>query len=239
MVDIKPEFMVFLAVSIAWIVYTIFYNSQIVALILSAFIRRFFVPKHDYFRLDSVTINLLGGKIQFRGLHYANRDMYFRGATGYLLIRYWAGRWNEDGHVKPYDDDCRVSVRVDGAAVSKQKKGRLYNKFANGFSLAVSSASPQTATTYFVLSHPRTHATVLADTHTHLCPRPTLSHLHPHIYSHTQYVHKYIHSWLFLFLFFLYIIKIDSYVQQRCEVRRTQGIVTGKEKKKLTIMIKI
>lgn len=77
-----------LAFAIGWVVYITYYNSRVVGYILTKIINRLFISD-GCFKIGSLNINALAGKIMFRDVVYITHDYSIRVQDGYLIFRWW------------------------------------------------------------------------------------------------------------------------------------------------------
>lgn len=86
--DQIPKMASFFAITILsglWLIYLTFYNSRVFGWIIS----KYFGFKNQYVSFGSFSINVLGGKIMFRNLHYGCSDYTVTVNDGYLIFRWW------------------------------------------------------------------------------------------------------------------------------------------------------
>lgn len=71
-----------------WITYITFYNSRVVGYFATKIINRF-SSKGVCFKIGSLTINPIAGKIMFRDIVFVCFDYSFRVLDGYFIFRWW------------------------------------------------------------------------------------------------------------------------------------------------------
>ena len=69
--DVWLFFVVIIASGI-WLIYLTFYNSRFLGWILSKICSKLYNSDGNHLSFDSFSINILGGKLMFRNLRYAN-----------------------------------------------------------------------------------------------------------------------------------------------------------------------
>lgn len=71
-----------------WVIYITFYNSRVVGYFITKLVNRLCI-KGAYFKIGSLTINPIAGKIMFRDVVYICFDYSLRIQDGYFIFRWW------------------------------------------------------------------------------------------------------------------------------------------------------
>uniref|UniRef100_A0A1B0D1P6 Fragile site-associated protein C-terminal domain-containing protein n=1 Tax=Phlebotomus papatasi TaxID=29031 RepID=A0A1B0D1P6_PHLPP len=123
-----------LLTSICWVIYITFYNSRVVGYFITKMANRLFI-KGAYFRIGSLTLNPLAGKIMFRDLVYICFDYTIRIQDGYFIFRWWRAYVPKDVSEDLSHSDTRLSVMLNGLELHVYNRCDLYSKLEKTFGL--------------------------------------------------------------------------------------------------------
>ena len=89
--ETKNVWLFFLIITLSgfWLIYLTFFNSRTLGWIFSKVVGNLFNSNGNHISFDSFSINLLGGKVMFRNLRYANTDYSVTVNDGYVIFRWW------------------------------------------------------------------------------------------------------------------------------------------------------
>lgn len=121
--------------AICWLMYITFYNSRVTGYAVTRLVNRFYVSDGAYFKLGSVTINVLSGKIMFRDVAYITQDWSGRVQDGYLIFRWWRSYVPKDATEDLSHSDTRLSVVLNGAELHVYNRSTLYARLERIFGL--------------------------------------------------------------------------------------------------------
>ncbi|KAG4067242.1 hypothetical protein HA402_000233 [Bradysia odoriphaga] len=127
--------------SMLWITYITFYNSRVVGYFCTKIINRF-SSKGVCFKIGSLTINPIAGKIMFRDIVFVCFDYSFRVLDGYFIFRWWRTYVPKDVSEDLSHSDTRLSVMLNGLEVHVYNRSELYAKLERTFGLKPSILVP-------------------------------------------------------------------------------------------------
>ncbi|XP_062545321.1 bridge-like lipid transfer protein family member 1 isoform X7 [Armigeres subalbatus] len=130
-----------LLTSIIWVVYITFYNSRLFAYFITKLVNRLFV-RGAYFKIGSLNVNPLAGKIMFRDFVYVNYDYTVRVQDGYFIFRWWRSYVPKDVSEDLSHSDTRLSVMLNGYELHVYNRSDLYAKLERTFGLKPSVLIP-------------------------------------------------------------------------------------------------
>ena len=85
-------FVAYFVMLIAYMTFSLFFASRVFAFCLKRLIDFYLWTRYKmYFSATSIKVSLLGGKILFKDLVLANKDITFHCAEGFVSVAYW--RW--------------------------------------------------------------------------------------------------------------------------------------------------
>ncbi|KAI5636032.1 hypothetical protein NE865_11233 [Phthorimaea operculella] len=99
--------------AVAWVVYMTYYNSRLLGFLLTRLINKFYF-QDDNFKIGSITLNALSGKIMFRDIVYITYDYTLRIQDGYLIFRWWRSYIPKDVSEDLSHSDTRLSIVLNG-----------------------------------------------------------------------------------------------------------------------------
>ncbi|GAB0095271.1 Protein KIAA1109 [Sergentomyia squamirostris] len=120
--------------SLIWVIYITFYNSRVIGCFITKMANRLFI-KGAYFRIGSLTLNPLAGKIMFRDLVYICFDYTIRIQDGYFIFRWWRAYVPKDVSEDLSHSDTRLSVMLNGLEMHVYNRCELYAKLEKTFGL--------------------------------------------------------------------------------------------------------
>uniref|UniRef100_A0AAG5DBD8 Bridge-like lipid transfer protein family member 1 C-terminal domain-containing protein n=1 Tax=Anopheles atroparvus TaxID=41427 RepID=A0AAG5DBD8_ANOAO len=120
--------------SIIWMTYITFYNARLFGYILTKLANRWYV-RGAYFKIGSLTVNPLAGKIMFRDVVYVCFDYTVRVQDGYFIFRWWRSYVPKDVSEDLSHSDTRLSVMLNGFEVHIYNRSDLYAKLEKTFGL--------------------------------------------------------------------------------------------------------
>lgn len=72
--------------AMAWVVYLMFYNSRVLAYLLTKIVNYLSLFKNGYFKIGSISFSAISCKIMFRDLVLVNEDYSIRIRDGWLVF---------------------------------------------------------------------------------------------------------------------------------------------------------
>lgn len=137
--DIKMDSTLFwlilsLVSSIIWVVYIAFYHARIIGYIVTRLVNKWFI-KGASFRIGSLTMNPLAGKIMFREVVYVTFDYTVRVQDGYIIFRWWRTYVPKDVSEDLSHSDTRLSVMLNGPELHVYNRSDIYSKMEKTFGL--------------------------------------------------------------------------------------------------------
>ncbi|XP_039950493.1 transmembrane protein KIAA1109 isoform X2 [Bactrocera tryoni] len=130
-----------LLTSITWVTYITFYNSRLVGVFITKIVNRWFI-KGAYFKIGSVALNPLAGKIMFRDFVYITFDYSVRVQDGYFIFRWWRSYVPKDVSEDLSHSDTRLSVQLNGFELHIYNRSDLYDQLEKTFGLKPSLLIP-------------------------------------------------------------------------------------------------
>ncbi|XP_051858980.1 transmembrane protein KIAA1109 homolog isoform X2 [Drosophila albomicans] len=130
-----------LLTTITWVTYNNFYNSRLVGMLITKIANRWFI-KGAYFKIGSVALNPLAGKIMFRDFVYITFDYTMRVQDGYFIFRWWRSYMPKDVSEDLSHSDTRLSVQLNGYELHIYNRSDLYDKLEKTFGLEPSLLIP-------------------------------------------------------------------------------------------------
>ncbi|XP_058456070.1 bridge-like lipid transfer protein family member 1 isoform X4 [Malaya genurostris] len=127
--------------SIVWVVYITFYNSRLFGYCLTKLVNRLFI-RGAYFKIGSLNVNPLAGKIMFRDVVYVCYDYTVRVQDGYFIFRWWRSYVPKDVSEDLSHSDTRLSVMLNGFELHVYNRSELYAKLEKTFGLKSSILIP-------------------------------------------------------------------------------------------------
>uniref|UniRef100_A0A182M138 Fragile site-associated protein C-terminal domain-containing protein n=1 Tax=Anopheles culicifacies TaxID=139723 RepID=A0A182M138_9DIPT len=127
--------------SIVWMVYITFYNSRLVGCVITKLANRLYV-RGAYFKIGSLNVNPLAGKIMFRDVVYVCFDYTVRVQDGYFIFRWWRSYVPKDVSEDLSHSDTRLSVMLNGFEVHIYNRSDLYARLEKTFGLKPSVLVP-------------------------------------------------------------------------------------------------
>uniref|UniRef100_A0A182U7T9 Bridge-like lipid transfer protein family member 1 N-terminal domain-containing protein n=1 Tax=Anopheles melas TaxID=34690 RepID=A0A182U7T9_9DIPT len=127
--------------SIVWMVYITFYNSRLFGCIITKLANRLYV-RGAYFKIGSLNVNPLAGKIMFRDVVYVCFDYTVRVQDGYFIFRWWRSYVPKDVSEDLSHSDTRLSVMLNGFEVHIYNRSDLYARLEKTFGLKPSVLVP-------------------------------------------------------------------------------------------------
>ncbi|XP_065078677.1 bridge-like lipid transfer protein family member 1 isoform X6 [Ochlerotatus camptorhynchus] len=127
--------------SIVWVVYITFYNSRVFGYFITKLVNRLFI-RDAYFKIGSLNVNPLAGKIMFRDVVYVNYDYTIRVQDGYFIVRWWRSYVPKDVSEDLSHSDTRLSVMLNGFELHVYNRSDLYAKLERTFGLKPSILMP-------------------------------------------------------------------------------------------------
>ncbi|KAJ8916684.1 hypothetical protein NQ315_000329 [Exocentrus adspersus] len=123
-----------LVFAVAWVIYITYYNSRLVGYIITKIMNRFFISE-GYFKIGSLTMNALSGKIMFRDVVYLTHDYTVRVQDGYLIFRWWRSYVPKDVSEDLSHSDTRLSVMLNGFELHVFNRSEMYARLEKIFGL--------------------------------------------------------------------------------------------------------
>ncbi|XP_030565020.1 transmembrane protein KIAA1109 homolog isoform X2 [Drosophila novamexicana] len=130
-----------LLTTITWVTYNNFYNSRVIGMLITKIANRWFI-KGAYFKIGSVALNPLAGKIMFRDFVYITYDYTMRVQDGYFIFRWWRSYVPKDVSEDLSHSDTRLSVQLNGYELHIYNRSDLYDKLEKTFGLEPSLLIP-------------------------------------------------------------------------------------------------
>ncbi|XP_017025561.1 bridge-like lipid transfer protein family member 1 isoform X1 [Drosophila kikkawai] len=130
-----------LLTTITWVTYITFYNSRVIGMLITKIANRWFI-KGAYFKIGSVALNPLAGKIMFRDFVYITYDYTVRAQDGYFIFRWWRSYVPKDVSEDLSHSDTRLSVQLNGYELHIYNRSDLYDKLEKTFGLEPSLLIP-------------------------------------------------------------------------------------------------
>ncbi|XP_021700280.1 uncharacterized protein KIAA1109 isoform X7 [Aedes aegypti] len=130
-----------LLTSIIWVVYITFYNSRLFGYVITKLANRLFV-RGAYFKIGSLNVNPLAGKIMFRDFVYVTYDYTVRVQDGYFIFRWWRSYVPKDVSEDLSHSDTRLSIMLNGFELHVYNRSDLYAKLERTFGLKPSVLIP-------------------------------------------------------------------------------------------------
>ncbi|XP_055643314.1 bridge-like lipid transfer protein family member 1 isoform X2 [Toxorhynchites rutilus septentrionalis] len=127
--------------SIVWVTYITFYNSRVFGYFVTKLVNRLFI-RGAYFKIGSLNVNPLAGKIMFRDVVYINYDYTVRVQDGYFIFRWWRSYVPKDVSEDLSHSDTRLSVMFNGLELHVYNRSDLYAKLERTFGLKPSVLIP-------------------------------------------------------------------------------------------------
>ncbi|XP_044260636.1 transmembrane protein KIAA1109 homolog isoform X4 [Tribolium madens] len=120
--------------AVGWVIYITYYNSRLVAFIITKIMNRFFISE-GYFKIGSLSLNALSGKIMFRDVVYITYDYTIRVQDGYLIFRWWRSYVPKDVSEDLSHSDTRLSVMLNGFELHVYNRSQLYSNLERIFGI--------------------------------------------------------------------------------------------------------
>ncbi|KAH8323336.1 hypothetical protein KR067_005364 [Drosophila pandora] len=130
-----------LLTTITWVTYITFYNSRVIGMLITKIANRWFI-KGAYFKIGSVALNPLAGKIMFRDFVYITYDYTVRAQDGYFIFRWWRSYVPKDVSEDLSHSDTRLSVQLNGYELHIYNRSDLYDTLEKTFGLEPSLLIP-------------------------------------------------------------------------------------------------
>ncbi|XP_037884226.1 transmembrane protein KIAA1109 isoform X1 [Glossina fuscipes] len=130
-----------LLTSITWVTYITFYNSRVIGMLITKIANRWFI-KGAFFKIGSVSLNPLAGKIMFRDFVYITYDYSVRAQDGYFIFRWWRSYVPKDVSEDLSHSDTRLSVQLNGFELHIYNRSELYDELERTFGLKSSILIP-------------------------------------------------------------------------------------------------
>uniref|UniRef100_A0A1I8N1J1 Bridge-like lipid transfer protein family member 1 C-terminal domain-containing protein n=1 Tax=Musca domestica TaxID=7370 RepID=A0A1I8N1J1_MUSDO len=130
-----------LLTSITWVTYITFYNSRLMGMLITKIANRWFI-KGAFFKIGSVALNPLAGKIMFRDFVYITFDYSVRVQDGYFIFRWWRSYVPKDVSEDLSHSDTRLSVQLNGFELHIYNRSQLYDELERTFGLKPSVLIP-------------------------------------------------------------------------------------------------
>ncbi|XP_055600491.1 bridge-like lipid transfer protein family member 1 isoform X3 [Uranotaenia lowii] len=127
--------------SLIWVVYITFYNSRLFGYCVTKLVNRLFI-RGAYFKIGSLNVNPLAGKIMFRDVVYVTYDYTVRVQDGYFIFRWWRSYVPKDVSEDLSHSDTRLSVMLNGFELHVYNRSDLYTKLERTFGLKPSILIP-------------------------------------------------------------------------------------------------
>lgn len=120
--------------AVLWVIYITYYNSRVLGYLLTRLINKFYF-QDESFKIGSITLNALSGKIMFRDIVYINYDYSFRIQDGYLIFRWWRSYIPKDVSEDLSHSDTRLSIMLNGFELHFYNRCELYSELEKVFGL--------------------------------------------------------------------------------------------------------
>jgi len=137
--DIKMDsnfaWMLFSLISgMVWVIYITYYNSRVIAYIVTRLLTRFYATK-GYLSIGSFTVCALSGKIMFRDIVYITEDYTIRVQDGWLIFRWWRSYVPKNVSEDLSHSDTRLSVMLNGFELHVYNRCKMYSNLEKVFNL--------------------------------------------------------------------------------------------------------
>uniref|UniRef100_A0AAR5PXF3 Bridge-like lipid transfer protein family member 1 C-terminal domain-containing protein n=1 Tax=Dendroctonus ponderosae TaxID=77166 RepID=A0AAR5PXF3_DENPD len=119
--------------AVLWVIYITYYNSRILGYIITKVANKFI--SEGYFRIGSLSLNALSGKIMFRDFAYITHDYTLRIQDGYLIFRWWRSYVPRDVSEDLSHSDTRLSVMLNGFELHVYNRSYMYSNLEKTFGL--------------------------------------------------------------------------------------------------------
>uniref|UniRef100_A0A6P7G1L5 Transmembrane protein KIAA1109 homolog isoform X3 n=1 Tax=Diabrotica virgifera virgifera TaxID=50390 RepID=A0A6P7G1L5_DIAVI len=124
-----------LVFAVSWVIYITYYNSRVMGYIITKVVNKLFIGE-GYFKIGSLTLNALSGKIMFRDLVYITHDYTLRIQDGYLIFRWWRSYVPKDVSEDLSHSDTRLSVMLNVFELHVYNRSDLYSRLEKVFGLS-------------------------------------------------------------------------------------------------------
>ncbi|KAL7044402.1 hypothetical protein ACKWTF_001906 [Chironomus riparius] len=127
-----------------WIIYITFYNSRLLGYLLTKAVNKFYF-RYAYFKIGSISINPLAGKVMFRDLVYINYDYSIRVQDGFFIFRWWrhyVPKDVSDARTDLSHSETRLSIMLNGFELHIYNRSDLYTEVEKAFGLKPSILIP-------------------------------------------------------------------------------------------------
>ncbi|KAG5893448.1 hypothetical protein JTB14_012167 [Gonioctena quinquepunctata] len=125
-----------LVCAVSWVIYITYYNSRILGYIITKTVNKMFIDE-GFFKIGSLTINVLSGKIMFRDVVYITHDYTVRVQDGYLIFRWWRSYVPKDVSEDLSHSDTRLSVMLNVFELHVYNRSEVYAKLEKIFGLSL------------------------------------------------------------------------------------------------------
>lgn len=139
-----------LLMSLVWVTYCVYYNSRVVAYIVTLVMNGLIIPRYFdggqkskgkkcepiYVRFGSLSISFISGKMMFRDVVLATSDYSLRVQDGLLIFRWWLPYAPKD--VRRTDlshSDSRLGIVLNGFELHIYNRSQLYSRLEKVFNL--------------------------------------------------------------------------------------------------------
>ncbi|CAI4230279.1 unnamed protein product [Auanema sp. JU1783] len=121
-------------VIVTWVIFLTFYLSRVVGLLFSFVLNRYlrFTKTAGHIKVGSISLSVLGGKVMFRELVFANDDYSIRINDGWLIFSYWK---NVPKTFTFHDPTSRLHVSLNGLQIHWYNRVHQYKEIAKLFHL--------------------------------------------------------------------------------------------------------
>ncbi|KAF7285801.1 hypothetical protein GWI33_009982 [Rhynchophorus ferrugineus] len=119
--------------AVLWVIYITYYNSRILGYIITKLVNKFI--SEGYFKIGSLSMNALSGKIMFRDFIYITTDYTLRIQDGYLIFRWWRAYVPRDVSEDLSHSDTRLSVMLNVFELHVYNRSYMYSKLVKTFGL--------------------------------------------------------------------------------------------------------
>ncbi|CAH1110220.1 unnamed protein product [Psylliodes chrysocephalus] len=123
-----------LVFAVSWVIYITYYNSRVIGYIITKIVNKLFIGE-GYFKIGSLTLNALSGKIMFRDVVYITHDYTLRVQDGYLIFRWWRSYVPKDVSEDLSHSDTRLSVMLNVFEVHVYNRSEIYSRLEKVFDL--------------------------------------------------------------------------------------------------------
>ena len=125
-----------------WVIYITFYNSRVFGCLITKLVNRLYLGGDYFFKIGSLNVNPLAGKIMFRDVVYVCYDYSVRVQDGYVIFRWWRSYVPKDVSEDLSHSDTRLSVMLNGFELHTYNRSDLYSKLERTFGLKPSILIP-------------------------------------------------------------------------------------------------